>query len=540
MGACMSNHQSKESAGLQIDGRSGMVSRQPRTPMGKDGKSIARTPRESRNGHSVAADDTFRRYTFEEISSATQCFAAESIVSEGGEDAVNWVYKGVFKVADREEDRAVKRLDTQTWPSSKQLILAAKKVGVVRHEALVGLLGVCVDNNERLLVCEYMPNGTVAAHLFHWESQPLPWSMRMRVALQIAKVLDYLGTVAGLVIYHDLNVYRIHFDKDWNPRLSCFGLIKNSIDGRTFSTNLAYAPPEYLKKGVLTVESVVYSFGMLLLDLLSGKHIPPSHVVEGGPMQAIELMARKNLVDSHLENNYPMDAALEVAKLVYGCLQREPEIRPQVKDIIRALEPLQVSPETPSRALMEFDGARPNVRPFSSSQNRPRLTPLSAFGVAASKGDFPTLRAIMLQLGYKEDENAQNELSFQSWQPGIQDWLSTRKRGDDAFMNGNPDDIKEALEHYSKLKETEGLVSPTVLARRCLCWLVVGNWRQALADGMAAQAASPDWPIPYYLQATALQRMESMGEDALDMLDRGAQLDANRSSPRQPYMMSGG
>jgi BR-signaling kinase len=66
--------------------------------------------------------------------------------------------------------------------------------------------------------------------------------------------------------------------QDGDPRLSCFGLMKNSRDGKSYSTNLAYTPPEYLRTGRVTPESVIYSYGTVLLDLLSGKHIPPSHV----------------------------------------------------------------------------------------------------------------------------------------------------------------------------------------------------------------------------------------------------------------------
>ncbi|KAF9623513.1 hypothetical protein IFM89_003279 [Coptis chinensis] len=101
--------------------------------------------------------------------------------------------------------------------------------------------------------------------------------MRLRVALYLAQALDYCSS-KGRGLYHDLNAYRVLFDQDGNPRLSCFGLMKNSRDGKSYITNLAFTPPEYMRTGRVTAESVVYSFGTLLHDLLSGKHIPPSHV----------------------------------------------------------------------------------------------------------------------------------------------------------------------------------------------------------------------------------------------------------------------
>ncbi|KAF9616919.1 hypothetical protein IFM89_032989 [Coptis chinensis] len=112
----------------------------------------------------------------------------------------------------------------------------------------------------------------------------MKWAMRLRVVLYLSQALDYYSS-KGRGMYHDLNAYRILFDQDGNPRLLCFGLMKNSRDGKSYSTNLAFTPPEYMRTGKyyltkrrVTAESVVYNFGSLLLDILSGKHIPPSHV----------------------------------------------------------------------------------------------------------------------------------------------------------------------------------------------------------------------------------------------------------------------
>ncbi|KAJ0644920.1 putative protein kinase RLK-Pelle-RLCK-XII-1 family [Helianthus annuus] len=179
-------------------------------------------------------------------------------------------------------------------------------VGKLRHKRVANLIGSCCDGDERLLVAEYMPNDTLAKHLFHWENQTIEWAMRLRVALCIAEALDYSST-KGRPLYHDLNAYRVLFDENGDPRLSCFGLMKNSRDGKSYSTNLAYTPPEYLKNGRVTPESVSFSFGTVLLDLLSGKNIPPSH--------ALEMLRGKNillLMDSHLEGNFSTEEATVV------------------------------------------------------------------------------------------------------------------------------------------------------------------------------------------------------------------------------------
>ncbi|KAG4403422.1 hypothetical protein GLYMA_01G107901v4 [Glycine max] len=93
-----------------------------------------------------------------------------------------------------------------------------------------------------------MPHETLGKLLFHWEAQPMKWAMRLRVAFYLAQALEYC-TSKGRGLYHDLNAYRILFDQDANPRLSCFGLMKKSRDGKSYSTNLAFTPPEYLRTG---------------------------------------------------------------------------------------------------------------------------------------------------------------------------------------------------------------------------------------------------------------------------------------------------
>jgi len=81
------------------------------------------------------------------------------------------------------------------------------------------------------------------------ENQTIEWAMRLRVAYYISQALEYCS-IKGRPLYHDLNAYRVLFDENGDPRLSCFGLMKNSRDGKSYSTNLAYTPPEYLRNGI--------------------------------------------------------------------------------------------------------------------------------------------------------------------------------------------------------------------------------------------------------------------------------------------------
>ncbi|KAK5831591.1 hypothetical protein PVK06_015389 [Gossypium arboreum] len=277
----------------------------------------------------------FSEFSLAELKAATNNFSSDFIVSESGEKAPNVVYKGRLQNDTNRRWIAIKKFAKLAWPDPKQFADEAWGVGKLRHKRLANLIGYCCDGDERLLVAEYMPNDTLAKHLFHWENQTIEWAMRLRVALFIAEALDYCSS-EGRPLYHDLNAYRVLFDENGDPRLSCFGLMKNSRDGKSYSTNLAYTPPEYLRNGRVTPESVIFSFGTVLLDLLSGKHIPPSH--------ALDMIRGKNillLMDSHLEGNFSTEEATVVFDLASRCLQYEPRERPNTKDLVATLAPLQ-------------------------------------------------------------------------------------------------------------------------------------------------------------------------------------------------------
>ncbi|XP_057456176.1 serine/threonine-protein kinase BSK5-like [Lotus japonicus] len=448
----------------------------------------------------------FTEYTLDQLKIATSGFSPENIVSEHGEKAPNVVYRGRV-----EDDRlvAVKRFNKSAWPDSRQFLEEARAVGQLRSERLANLVGCCCEGEERLLVAEFMPYETLSRHLFHWETQPMKWAMRLRVALYLAQALEYCS-IKGRALYHDLNAYRILFDQDGNPRLSCFGLMKNSRDGRSYSTNLAFTPPEYLRNGRITAESVVYSFGTLLLDLLSGKHIPPSH--------ALDLIRGKNflmLMDSGLEGHFSNDDGTELVRLASRCLQYEPRERPNTKTLVTALTPLQKETSVPSSVLLGIpDGSLSPKETIS-------LTP---FGEACSRRDLTEIHEILEKVGYKDDEDVANELSFQMWTNQIQDTLNSKKHGDSAFR---AKDFSMAIDCYTQFIDGGTMVSPTVYARRCLCYLMNDMAQEALGDAMQAQSISPTWPTAFYLQAVALFFL-GMDNDAQESLKDGTTLETRK------------
>ncbi|XVF52891.1 hypothetical protein PTKIN_Ptkin05aG0054900 [Pterospermum kingtungense] len=446
----------------------------------------------------------FREYSIETLKMATSGFAVENIVSEHGEKAPNVVYKGKLE---NQRRIAVKRFNRSAWPDARQFLEEARAVGQLRNHRLANLLGCCYEGDERLLVAEFMPNDTLAKHLFHWEAQPMKWAMRLRVALHLAQALEYC-TSKGRALYHDLNAYRIVFDDEGNPRLSCFGLMKNSRDGKSYSTNLAFTPPEYLRTGRVTPESVMYSFGTLLLDLLSGKHIPPSH--------ALDLIRDRNiqtLIDSCLEGQFSNDDGTELVRLASRCLQYEPRERPNPRSLVAALIPLQRDTEVPSHVLMGIKYGADAV-------------PLSPLGEACLRMDLTAIQEVLENLGYKDDEGAAAELSFQMWTNQMQETLTSKKKGDVAFKHK---DFRAAIECYTQFIDVGTMVSPTVYARRSLSYLMSDMPEEALNDALQVQVVSPIWHIASYLQAAALFALKKEDE-AQAALKEGSELENKKNS----------
>ncbi|CAN6692850.1 unnamed protein product [Malus baccata var. baccata] len=261
--------------------------------------------------------------------------------------------------------------------------------------------------------------------------------------------------------------------------------------------------------GRVIPESLVYSFGTLLLDLLSGKHIPPSH--------ALDLIRGKNflmLMDSCLEGHFSNDDGTELVRLASRCLQYEPRERPNAKSLVTALIPLQKETEVPSYVLM-------GIPHGNALLNQTSLSPL---GEACSRLDLTAIHEILEKLGYKDDEGVANELSFQMWTNQIQETLNSKKHADAAFR---AKDFATAVDSYTEFIDGGTMISPTVFARRCLCYLMNDMAQEALGDAMQALVINSEWPTVYgkprggflYKSYTAAQKQrQNVGRDQVDSL----------------------
>ncbi|XWS24601.1 hypothetical protein CRYUN_Cryun28dG0117200 [Craigia yunnanensis] len=289
-----------------------------------------------------------RNFTFRELATATRNFRETNLLGEGG---FGRVFKGRLETG---EIVAVKQLNHHGLQGFQEFIVEVLMLSLLHHVNLVTLIGYCTAGDQRLLVYEYMPMGSLEDHLFDLEpgQEPLNWNKRIKIAVGAARGIEYLHCKANPpVIYRDLKSANILLDNDFNPKLSDFGLAKlgpvgdnTHVSTRVMGT-YGYCAPEYAMSGKLTLKSDIYSFGVVLLELITGrkaidtnkKHGEQNLVSWSHPF----LKDQKKfglLVDPLIRGCYPRRCLNYAIAITAMCLNEEANFRPFIGDIVVALE----------------------------------------------------------------------------------------------------------------------------------------------------------------------------------------------------------
>ncbi|XP_059296829.1 probable serine/threonine-protein kinase PBL26 [Lycium ferocissimum] len=309
-------------------------------------------------------------FTFRELATATKNFRSECLIGEGG---FGRVYKGHLNKTG--QTVAVKQLDRNGLQGNREFLVEVLMLSLLHHTNLVNLIGYCADGDQRLLVYEYMPMGSLEDHLLDLEPDriPLDWFSRMKIALHAAKGLEYLHHKANPpVIYRDLKSSNILLDKEYNAKLSDFGLAKvgptgenTHVSSRVMGT-YGYCAPEYQQTGKLTIKSDVYSFGVVLLELITGKRAVD--ITRNGHQQNLVTWAEPifkdtrrhiELADPLLEENFPKKSFNQAVAIASMCLQEDPAVRPLISDVVTALSTLP----TPDTTELDSPFASPTRAP---------------------------------------------------------------------------------------------------------------------------------------------------------------------------------
>ncbi|KAJ3669141.1 hypothetical protein LUZ60_011091 [Juncus effusus] len=344
--------------------RSPADNRAPRTqnptPTGSRSPEVANNnntdQNQTNNGNGNISAQTF---TFRELASATSNFRPNCLLGEGG---FGRVYKGTLEKTGKVV--AIKQLDRNGLQGNREFLVEVLMLSLLHHPNLVNLVGYCADGDQRLLVYEYMPHGSLDDHLLDLseDQEPLDWYTRMRVAYGAAQGLEYLHEKANPpVIYRDLKSSNILLDENFNPKLSDFGLAKlgpmgekTHVSSRVMGT-YGYCAPEYARTGHLTVKSDVYSFGVVLLELISGKRAmdtnKPTHeqnLVSWATPMFRDQKKFPMLVDPLLEDSYPAKGLNQAVAVAAMCLQEEAMVRPLMADVVMALSFLTTPAPSPA------------------------------------------------------------------------------------------------------------------------------------------------------------------------------------------------
>ncbi|MBA0807428.1 hypothetical protein Gohar_023233 [Gossypium harknessii] len=329
--------------------------------------------RKSRNNMAVPQEDVEGppelqgplTYTYKELNFATTNFSQQNKLGEGG---FGEVYKGILKNG---RTVAVKKLAISKSEKVKaEFDTEVKLISNVHHRNLVRLVGCCSKGPELLLVYEFMPNGSLDKHLFGEGHGSLNWKQRFDIIVGTAKGLAYLHEeFHACIIHRDIKTSNILLDRNFQPKIADFGLVRLLPEDQThlstkFAGTFGYTAPEYAIHGQLSVKVDTYSFGVVVLEIISGLKNnetsldPTAEFLLKRAWGLYQDNMAMEIVDRSLDpEEYDIDEMQRMIEIAFLCTQSSASLRPTMSEVVTRLRTVSsLEPRQPTRpAFIESD-----------------------------------------------------------------------------------------------------------------------------------------------------------------------------------------
>ncbi|CAN1231025.1 G-type lectin S-receptor-like serine/threonine-protein kinase At2g19130 [Linum perenne] len=286
-------------------------------------------------------------FTHRDLRIATRNFSEK--LGEGGFGSV---YKGTLPDSSVVAVKKLESINFRQAENHKQFLAEVRTLGTIQHVNLVGLRGFSSDNNTMMLVYDYMPNGSIASHLFKGkdDSNTLDWKTRYSIALGTARGLAYIHEKCRECIVHcDIKPDNVLLDSEFRPKVADFGMAK--LFGRDFSKvlttlrgTIGYMAPEWISGEAITAKADVYSYGMVLLELVSGMRNSQRHACIGHyfPVWVANVINEggnvAELLDPRLQGNADIEELKRVCTVGVWCIQDDESHRPTMSQVVYILE----------------------------------------------------------------------------------------------------------------------------------------------------------------------------------------------------------
>ncbi|XP_058769625.1 cysteine-rich receptor-like protein kinase 25 isoform X2 [Vicia villosa] len=329
------------------------------------------------------------------IAAATNNFSHDNKIGKGG---FGQVYKGTLRDG---RDIAVKRLSTSSTQGSTEFKNEILLIAKLQHRNLVALIGFCLEEQEKILIYGYVPNGSLDYYLFGNQEQKLSWSERYKIIEGIALGVLYLHEYSRLkVIHRDLKPSNILLDERLSPKISDFGMarIVNIDQDRGITKRIVgtygYMSPEYAMLGDFSEKSDVFSFGVMVIEIIIGKRNAESYESNHDGKGLLSYVWRQwhvetllTTLDPYIKEKYSQIELIKCIQIGLLCVQENPNARPTMARVVSYLTNHSIklpSPQEPAYLSYGMDQISVAQQGSSSGQSASSSKPYSVNNMSIS------------------------------------------------------------------------------------------------------------------------------------------------------------